>query len=296
MQKGGTVGILLVVIGILAAVVWGGYSIFGDEEPMPVAQQLAQDSATQEDTRATRSYVILDNSFAYSGGYVYYKSGESSAGEPTYSIVPQADPATFQKIGSASPPQPASRPASGGSGAAGGGSGSVTTGSGSSGQSTASQSISQGSTQSELGSIGGSGGGSTYSVTYYSDENNVYVTVETDGQTSEPQVIVGADPDTFEILNAEYAKDNEHVYVIIVTCIGGTCSASVSVVESADPDTFQAYPNSQNVLNSNCSGYVVADGQDAYHVYNNGQVVDGISVYLIGTGGTCDDTPVLISP
>lgn len=248
-----------------------------------------------DNERKTRSYVILDNSFASGGGYVYYKTGSDSAGEPVYAVVRGADPETFKKVGTVSPHIPGGAPRSSAqtSSLVGGSSGSAQEVAQSS--QTVTQTQSSGPTQ--LGSAGGSGAaGTSYSITYYSDANNVYMVIESGGQTSSPQVVVGADPDTFQILNAEYSKDAEHVYVIIVTCTDGVCSATVSIVASADPATFQAFPSAQNVLNSDCTGYVVADGQDANNVYNNGQIVDGVSVYLIGGGGYCDDTPVLISP
>lgn len=291
MQRGGTIGLLLVVFGILVVTMWGGYYMFkADPEPERAPTPLVEVVPGSE--RKTRSYVILDNNFASGGGFVYYNSGTDSEGEPIYAVVRGADPETFKKIGTVAPHIP------------GGASGNSTQvapilggSSGSASQTVSPSTPTQPSGPTQLGSAGGSGAaGTSYSVTYYSDENNVYMVIESGGQTSSPQIVVGADPETFQILNAEYSKDAEHVYVIIVTCDGGVCSASVSIVASADPDTFQAFPSSQNVLNSDCTGYVVADGQDANNVYNNGQIVDGVSVYLIGGGGNCDDTPVLISP
>lgn len=283
-------GLLVVVFGILMATMWGGYYAFkADPEPERAPTPLVE--VVPDSERKTRSYVILDNSFASDGGFVYYRTGSDGAGEPVYAIVRGADPETFKKVGTVSPhiPGDASRSSTQAS--------SVVGGSGGSGQVVVqgSQTVTQTTTQ--LGSAGGSGAsGTSYSITYYSDANNVYMVIESGGQTSSPQVVIGADPATFQILNAEYSKDAEHVYVIIVTCTSGVCTASVSIVASADPATFQAFPSAQNVLNSDCTGFVVADGQDANNVYNNGQIVDGVSVYLIGGGGSCDTAPVLISP
>ena len=295
MQRGGTIGLLLVVFGILVVTMWGGYYMF-KADPVPErAPTPLVEVVPDGDVRKTRSYVILDNSFATGGGFVYYKTGSDSEGEPIYSVVRGADPETFKKVGTVAPhiPGGVARSSTQTSALAGG--------SGGSGQEVAqgSQPVSQTQTggTTQLGSAGGSGAaGTSYSITYYSDANNVYMVIESGGQTSTPQVVVGADPNTFQILNAEYSKDAAHVYVIIVTCTSGVCTASVSIVASADPATFQAFPSAQNVLNSDCTGYVVADGQDANSVYNNGQIVDGVSVYLIGGGGSCDNTPVLISP
>lgn len=302
MQRGSTAWIFLAVFGILVVTMWGGYHIFKvepDNAPLAPSELVT----VQEDSgkvRKTRSFVVLDNSFAYSAGKVYYRSGTAQDGEPLYSILPVKDPESFSKVGSASAPAGTAHTSyisgSGGpstyaqSAYASQSAEPVT-----SGQSTSPQEPLNAGGSTQLGSAYGTGS-PEYSVSYYTDGENVYMIIESGGTTSEPQVVIGADPDTFEVLNAEYAKDDTHVYVVIVTCVGGSCSASVSIVASADPDTFQAFPNAQNVYNSDCTGYVVADSQDANHVYNNGQVVDGVSVYLIGEGGSCDDTPVLISP
>jgi len=280
MEKGGTFGLMLVVIAILVITIGGGYWLFkADPEPIREATPLVE---TQENAgkgvRATRSFVILDGgAYAYTSSHVYWRSGTDESGEALYTEIPGADPESFEKIGTVAPRQQSS--GSGGSG----------------GPTSASQGSAQSTTQTGASQIG-TAGSTSYSITFYSDNNNVYITVTSGGQTSSPQIVAGADPDSFQILNAEYSKDDTYVYVVIVTCVGGSCSAVVSIVPGADPDTFQAFPSPQNVLNTDCTAYVVADGQDANHVYNNGVVVDGVSVYLIGQSGDCSDTPVLISP
>lgn len=294
MQKGGTVGLLLVVFAILVVTIWGGYYIFkGEPEEVRAPTPLVEAEPTgQKNVRATRSFVILDGGFAYTPSAVYYESGSDTDGEPLYTILAGADPKTFEKIGTVAPPQSSSA-----STAQSSGSGSGPAGSGVSGSQSAPSVSQQSNTQTQLGSAGGSGtAGTPYSITFYSDSDTVYMVITSGGETSTPQIVPGADPDTFAILNAEYSKDENSVYVIIVTCTDGTCTAVVSIVAGADPDTFQAFPSTQSVMNSDCTGYVAADGQDANNVYNNGQVVDGVSVYLIGQGGNCDNTPVLISP
>jgi hypothetical protein len=288
MQKGGTVGLLLVVFGILVITIGGGYWLWReDTAPPPVLGPVVQPEGTQN-VRKTRTFVVYDSNFAYNGTTLYYRSGKDrTTGEPLYSVAPVRAPEKFEKVGSATVPASSSNSLSGSS--------TYSQSSYSAGTSQSQQS------QQTLGGTTGLGsalgtGSPQYSVSYYTDGENVYMVIETESGASAPQVVVGADPETFQILNAEYAKDESHVYVVIVSCAGDTCTATISIVASADPDTFQAFPNTQQVLNTDCTGYVSADAQDQYSVFNNGQVVDGISVYAIGESGSCDDTPVLISP
>lgn len=290
MQRGGTVGLILAVFGILVVTIGGGYWLWREDATPPAVLAPVEEPAGTHNVRKTRSFVIYDSNFAYNGRTLYYRSGtDRGTGEPLYSIAPVANPEEFQKVGSATVPASSSSIQSGGSTYAQ--AAYVGSQSGSSQQ----QQNAQSSGNTSLGSALGTGS-PQYSVSYYTDGENVYMVIETASGATEPQVVVGADPETFEILNAEYAVDDSHVYVVIVTCVGDSCTATISIVAAADPDTFQAFPNQQQVLNADCTGYVVADAQDQYSVFNNGQVVDGISVYLIGESGSCDDTPVLISP
>lgn len=287
MQKGSTLGIILAAFGVLVLVMWGGYYFFKEDQgPAPV---IIQDSerAAQEEKKATRSFVVFDSNFSYSNGSVYYRSGSDASGAPVYTLLPVAEPESFQKIATVSGSSDTDA-------YAGFGRDTYAQSSYFPGQVGLSGGNQQESNTTQLGSASGSGGG--YSVSYYTDGENVYVVVSSGGNTGTPQIVPGADPDTFEVLNSEYSSDGEHVYVIVVTCVGTSCSASVSVVGGADPDTFQPYPNQQQVMNADCTAYVLADAQDNRYLYNNGQVIEGISVYLIGSGGDCDNTPVLISP
>ncbi len=289
MQRGGTVGLILAVFGILVVTIGGGYWLWREDATPPAVLAPVEEPAGTHNVRKTKSFVVYDSNFAYNGRTLYYRSGTDKAtGEPLYSIAPVANPEGFQRLGGATAPASSS--------SSFGGASTYPQAAYSVGQSQPqqeSQPAQSGTTG--LGSALGTGS-PQYSVSYYTDGENVYMVVETESGSSAPQVVVGADPDTFEVLNAEYATDESNVYVVIVTCVGDTCTATISIVASADPDTFQAFPNQQQVLNEDCSGYVIADAQDQYSVFNNGQVVDGVSVYLIGESGSCDDTPVLISP
>lgn len=306
MQKGGTVGIVLVLGSVLVPIVWVVYAIFIKSDEAPVVQESAPEvqQTSSKAVSATRMSVIFDGNIGFDSSFVYYRSGVDNAGAPVYTPVPQAKVESFKKLGTVIPP--ASKESSnifssgasvvftgGGNSSSAQNSSSVTS---SSASSPVSESQSESQSQSEIGSLSDTSGGTSYSITYYADDENVYMVIESGGVVSTPQIVSGADPDTFQILSTEYAKDESHVYVILVTCIGDVCTATVSIIASADPTSFQAFPSEQSVLNADCTGYVTADSQDAYHVFNNGQVVDGISVYLIGGGGSCDDTPVLISP
>lgn len=279
MERGGVGGLLLLVFCILAGVMWGTYYLFkADEAPARAPTPLVETAEQLEpkggvNVRATRSFVILDGAMAFTPLAVYFRSGTDTDGEPLYTRLEGADPSTFETIGTAVPPLPPPAPAPQPVG------------------------ISQGFGITYVGFTEvGEETGTPYSVTFYRDEDTVYMVVESGGSSSPPQVVVGADPDTFQILTAEYSKDDTQVFVVVVTCSGGTCTGTVSVVVGADPETFLAFPNTQSVMNSDCTGYVFADSQDANNVFNNGQVVDGVSVYLIGQNGECDDTPQLISP
>jgi hypothetical protein len=281
MEKGGTAGLLITVVLILVVTMGGGYYLFKADEPVardggPLVESPSEEtpqaalSGAKGKVRATRSFVILDGGMVYTPFAVYYESGTDTDGEPLYTAVPSADPETFQVIGRAPPPPPP-KP--------------VTT-------------FSQGYGQVFSGVAQGDPGESDipYSITFYSDDESVYMVVATEGQTNAPQIVAGADPSTFQILSAEYSKDINHVYVVIVHCVLDTCAGTITIVAGADPATFQAFPTAQSVMNSDCTGYVIADSQDANHVFNNGQIVDGVSVYLIGENGECDDTPQLVSP
>lgn len=302
MQKGSVAGYVIVGLAVVGALIWSGFRIFADtptEEIPQNSQSESESRGSERETNSARSFLVFDSNFAYSGDTVYYRSGTTSSGEPEYLPLPSANPDTFRKIGSASPQSNATPAASQAGGGTSGSSNSLLVyGIGFSNGTVAAQGSGQSSgvsgVQSSLGST--AGGGGSYSVSYYSDGQYVYMVVESSDGSSTPQIVPGADPDTFEILNAEYAADKDHVYVVIVSCTNGSCSAIVSIVESADPGTFQVFASEQELVNANCSGTVTADAQDQNYVYNNGQVVDGISVYLIGAGGDCDDTPVLISP
>lgn len=301
MQRGAAaapvfIGIGVIVIAIVAYIVLRDDAPIETPQATPVAQEQEEPLGTKN-VRKTRSFVVLDNNFAYAGGNVYYRSGKASDGEPLYSVLPVAQPEDFHKVGEArAAPGQASLASYSGSGSAYSQSAyQAYVSSGGSPETAPDTAPTSSGGTTALGSATGSGA-PDYSVSYYTDGENVYVVVETPGGSSEPQVVVGADPDSFEVLSAEYASDDDNVYVVTVTCIGDSCSATVSIVASADPDTFQVYANDQQILNSDCTGYVTADSQDGTHVYNNGQVVYGISVYLIGQGGECDNTPVLISP
>lgn len=282
-------GIVLSAFGVLVVVLWGGYYFFKEEQEAAPILSTEADIVEPGKKDGTRSFVVFDSNFAYSGGSLYYRSGSDSAGEPVYTIVPVKEPDAFYKI--------ASTPVVSRSSSAGfGGSGAVYAQASYVGQSAsqAQSSQAQGSGSGQLGSQ--SSGDSSYTVSYYSDGENVYVVVSSGDTTSNPQIVPGADSDTFHTLSSEYVADDDTVYVVTVTCAGENCSVTVSVVAGADPDTFQAFANQQQVMNADCTGYVTADAQDQNYLYNNGQVVNGVSVYAIGSGGDCDNTPVLISP
>lgn len=282
-------GIILAAFGVLAVVLWGGYFFFKEEQEAAPILSTEADVVQQERPRGTRSFTVFDNNFAYFGGSLYYRSGTDDAGEPLYTILPVAEPDSFQKIASVVAP-----PRTPGSSFIGSGSVYAQSSYMTAQNSTQSQSQTENGSQ-QLGSAQSSGQ-SSYTVSYYTDGENVYVVVSSGNSASTPQIIPGADPDSFHVLNSEYAADENNVYVVVVTCVGDSCSASVNIVDGADPDTFQPFPNQQQVMNADCTGYVIADAQDQNYLYNDGQVVDGVSVYLIGSGGDCDNTPVLISP
>ena len=279
MQRGAAPAQVYMIGGL--TIVLAGFWFFGGDDPQVVPQQDNRQEVLAEvevaGTRTSRSIVTFDNKFGFSGGSVFYWSDMSASGEKQYKELVGADAGTFQKIGTAAPSSGVADTQPSSSGVIG------------QGQSTG---------QTPLGFSSGSteSSGISYSITFYSDDNTVYIVVESGGQTSAPVVIAGADPDSFQILNVEYVKDEDWVYIIEVVCSGLTCVADVSVVEGADPDTFQAFPNATEVLSTDCSAYVTVDGQDQFQMFNNGEAVDGVSVYLIGKSGRCDDTPVLISP
>lgn len=282
MQKGGVPATVYLIGGF--AVVLGWWWFFSGGEPEPIREashaQEMQETVVQTVDRAgvrlARSVTTFNDTFVFGGGSVWYRSGTSGSGEKEYKQLPGADASSFSQIGVVhAPSNEAARSA----------------------PQTSSDSRSQ-QPQIQLGASSGTteSGATSYRIAFYADNNNVYIVVESGGQTSAPLAIFGADPDTFQILNVEYVKDANHVYAIEVTCTGNSCTAQVSVVEGADPDTFQAFSNSTQVYNSDCTAFVTVDGQDRYHMFNNGAAVDGVSIYLIGENGTCDDTPVLVSP
>ncbi len=255
------VGLASVLIGIFS------YYIFGSKESLETARNAAiaaQTGAPEEveiDGSGTQSLISYD-SFVYSSpvGMYYNASAVASAGTGgtqknklappgTYTLIPEADPATFSEIQKMSVQSP-----------------------------------------------GNAGAGSQTAVTYYRDNDQVFVaqstTQESGATQSSVSTVVTADPATFQILNDTYAKDANNVYIVSWVCQGETCTLELVIVVGADPDTFHVIQDTV-IQKSDGSGTVTADAVDGSHLFNDGVIVD--TVVTPGSDET-DMTPILISP
>lgn len=126
---------------------------------------------------------------------------------------------------------------------------------------------------------------------FYIDSKNVYFFSGT-----EITVLQGADPATFQVLSPTYAKDDEHVYVITVTCTAtGTCTGTVTVISGADPDTFQTFHDTV-VPDPDGTGEVKIDAKDKDTMYYYGTWVGPLPDPDDHTLHIETDHPVLISP
>lgn len=132
-------------------------------------------------------------------------------------------------------------------------------------------------------------------VTYYRDDDQVFVQVDTldtiGGTTTQVQVVT-ADPASFQILDDTYAKDDTNVYLVSWVCQGEDCTLVLDIVFGADPETFHTFQETQ-VPQSDGTGSVTADAQDATHVFDNGVIVDTV---ITPGSQDVDTTPKLISP
>lgn len=119
-------------------------------------------------------------------------------------------------------------------------------------------------------------------VTYYKDSKNVYVLEQPASSASEGTaapalaVLLGADPATFVILSAEYAKDAQHVYLIITVCNEGVCTQALKVIEGADLATFKAYEESI-IQPPGSTETILIDAADVNNLYYVGDVIASAS-------------------
>lgn len=136
---------------------------------------------------------------------------------------------------------------------------------------------------------GGIGGGSTPA--FYMDSQHVYFFSGTS-----IEIVQGADPNTFQVLSAVYAKDANNVYVVHTTCDeNNNCTGTITVIPGASPSTFVTFHDTV-VREPGATGTVTIDARDDKNIYYYGTWIGPLPDPDDHTLHPQTDHPVLISP